>query len=461
MKKQVYNPYLPSYEYVPDGEPRIFDGRLYLYGSHDRFGGSYYCENDYVCWSAPLEDMSDWRYEGIIYRKAQDPHEAEHHVLFAPDVIQGVDGRYYLYYSAAHTSILSVAVCETPAGQYRYYGDIRNQNGDVVGDKSGDFYQFDPGVFLDDDNRIYLYSGFCPKDSCDEKGRIYVGAHVSELEEDMLTIKKGPDVLISRDRKCPEGARFFEASSVRKINGRYYFVYSARNDGLHYYYSDYPDCGFQYGGRIHSTSDVGINGYTQDYPAYPNGNTHGGLVNICGQYYIFNHRQTNRSSFSRQGVAEPVFIEADGKIRQVESTSCGLNGGPLRGYGRYPAYIACNLLNEKEKPLPCITQDGEDRECGPDQYLKAMGDGCVAGYKYFNLRKLTSVSLTLRGRADGVVRIFTDLKKNPIGETPIHLDSSEWITTEIPVVTEAGVHPLYIRYDGAGNFDLSELTLIR
>ena len=36
MKKQVFNPYLPSYEYIPDGEPRVFDGRLYIYGSHDR-----------------------------------------------------------------------------------------------------------------------------------------------------------------------------------------------------------------------------------------------------------------------------------------------------------------------------------------------------------------------------------------------------------------------------------------
>lgn len=46
--KQIFNPYLPSYEYIPDGEPHIFGDRLYIYGSHDRFGGSDYCENDYV-----------------------------------------------------------------------------------------------------------------------------------------------------------------------------------------------------------------------------------------------------------------------------------------------------------------------------------------------------------------------------------------------------------------------------
>ena len=73
MKTQAFNPYLPSYEYVPDGEPRVFDGRVYVYGSHDRFDGSGFCEGDYVCWSAPVEDLGDWRYEGVIYPTDRDP----------------------------------------------------------------------------------------------------------------------------------------------------------------------------------------------------------------------------------------------------------------------------------------------------------------------------------------------------------------------------------------------------
>ena len=73
MKKQCFNPYLPSYEYIPDGEPYVFDGRVYVYGSHDRFGAMSFCENDYVTWSAPEEDLSDWRYEGIIFHRTDDP----------------------------------------------------------------------------------------------------------------------------------------------------------------------------------------------------------------------------------------------------------------------------------------------------------------------------------------------------------------------------------------------------
>lgn len=73
MKKQVFNPYLPSYEYVPDGEPHVFGDRVYIYGSHDCFNSNEFCANDYVCWSAPVDDLSDWRYEGVIWKKTDDP----------------------------------------------------------------------------------------------------------------------------------------------------------------------------------------------------------------------------------------------------------------------------------------------------------------------------------------------------------------------------------------------------
>lgn len=48
MKRQCFNPYLPAWEYIPDAEPRLFNGRVYIYGSHDQFGSSEYCVNDYV-----------------------------------------------------------------------------------------------------------------------------------------------------------------------------------------------------------------------------------------------------------------------------------------------------------------------------------------------------------------------------------------------------------------------------
>ena len=110
MKRQCFNPYLPSWEYIPDAEPRLFDGRVYIYGSHDRFGSKEYCVNDYVSWSAPEDDLSAWRYEGVIFRKDQTPWNTKNLLYYAPDVVQGTDGRYYLFYSVQNSSIASVAV---------------------------------------------------------------------------------------------------------------------------------------------------------------------------------------------------------------------------------------------------------------------------------------------------------------------------------------------------------------
>ena len=42
MSKQVFNPYLPEWEYVPDGEPKIFDDRVYIYCLLDMSGGQKY-----------------------------------------------------------------------------------------------------------------------------------------------------------------------------------------------------------------------------------------------------------------------------------------------------------------------------------------------------------------------------------------------------------------------------------
>ena len=129
------NPYLPLYEYIPDGEPHVFGDRLYLYGSHDRFDGRKFCENDYVCWSAPVTDLADWRYEGVIYHRTQDPRMPHgEHELWAPDVVQGKDGRYYLYYCPDDkVKSIGVAVCDTPRGHYMFYGVVRDREGGILG----------------------------------------------------------------------------------------------------------------------------------------------------------------------------------------------------------------------------------------------------------------------------------------------------------------------------------------
>lgn len=136
MKKQVYNPFLPLYEYIPDGEPHVFGDRVYLYGSHDKEGGETFCMLDYTVYSAPVDDLSDWRCNGVIYRAEQDPEHKNRPYMYAPDVVRGNDGKYYLYYcmsgkfgNGGYFGPISVAVCDTPAGKYKYLGFIRNPDG--------------------------------------------------------------------------------------------------------------------------------------------------------------------------------------------------------------------------------------------------------------------------------------------------------------------------------------------
>ena len=115
--KQAFNPYLPSWEYVPDAEPHIVGDRVYIYGSHDLFNGINFCLGDYVCWSAPVDDLGNWTYHGCIYKREQDPAAPKIRVtngLAAPDMVQGDDGRFYLYYFMGGTKMISVAVCALP-----------------------------------------------------------------------------------------------------------------------------------------------------------------------------------------------------------------------------------------------------------------------------------------------------------------------------------------------------------
>ena len=61
----ICNPYLPLDEYIPDAEPHVFGNRVYIYGSHDKEKGSRFCMENYVVYSAPVDDLSDWTFHGI------------------------------------------------------------------------------------------------------------------------------------------------------------------------------------------------------------------------------------------------------------------------------------------------------------------------------------------------------------------------------------------------------------
>ena len=359
------NPYLPNWEYIPDGEPRVFGDRIYVYGSHDRKDSIDFCDYKLKVWSAPVSDPTKWVCHGDIFR-SRDGHDSLSDVdwtdelLFAPDVVER-GGKYYLYAYIVNAKGC-VAVADRPEGPFRllsrYKYDIPNHydNGTFI----------DPGVLVDDDGRVYIYCG-------------YQGSYMCELKDNMYEAVPGSyklDII-----PTAEPHRFFEACSPRRINGTYYLIYSPqRGSCLDYATSDSPTGPFTYRGTI---IDNGID--------FPGGNDHGSVCCVNGQWYIFYHRMTNGTIMSRRGCVERIEILPDGTIPQVEMTSLGFEES-LNPYDFTPADTACVLkggcyITETsvfERPIVNVT------------------DGCVMGWKYFDFgedfaSKTMQIRLKLRG----------------------------------------------------------------
>ena len=458
-KKQAFNPYLPNWEFIPDGEPYVFNNRVYVYGSHDVFNGHAFCLEDYVTWSAPVDDLGNWTYEGVIYKRTDDPNNKEDRAcLYDPDVTIGPDGRYYLFYVLDRENIVSVAVSDSPNGKFSFYGFVHYEDGELLGKKESDEPQFDPGVITIGDT-TYLYTGFCGQGDASRHGCM-----VTVLGKDMLTVKRAPEFVIPSTQHSAgteyEGHAFFEAPSIRERNGIYYLIYSSQvMHELCYATSADPLGPFSYGGVIVSNCDIGIDSYKPaDKPACFGANNHGSIVEINGEWYIFYHRQTNNDWYSRQGCAEKISFTEDGKIPQVEITSCGLNGGPLSDTGEYPAHIACNIFDDNgkmyvgDKHQANISMDVYEGLKGPS-FVRDISDNTTIGFKYFDLKGIKGLKITTRGYGKGEFEIRTSLGGDVLGTIGIEF-CTVWEDGVAEFTVPDGVYPLFLTFKGGGSTSL-------
>lgn len=479
MKKPILNPYLPFWETIPDGEPHVFDGRVYIFGSHDNKDAMAFCVEDYVVWSAPTDDLGNWICEGVIYKKEQDPLNGapyngklpeiefpigtpkQPHYLYAPDMCKGPDGRYYLYYALDFTNVISVAVSDTPAGKYEFLDFVRREDGSIpnVG------RWFDPGILCEESGN-YLYYGFAPKDKFPGmENVIFPGSMMVRLADDMHTILSEP-VCVANGYDTANGTDyeehpFFEASSIRHYGEWYYLVYSSlQMHELCYGMARTPEGPFEYKGVIVSNADVGYNGNQLAANYY--GNNHGGLAEIDGEYYIFWHRHTHGTAFARQGCANKVELLEDGTIPQIEITSIGLNQKPLPAKGEYLSYLACYLTegNRKKvkevvmpgphfegelvlpKTMPYITEEADEKgEHGLKPYIANMQQGTTAGYKYFEFDGNESeIELELRGR--GVMTVGLDNQMETV-IAAVRVNSDAWKRELAKLASTKGTQAIY------------------
>ena len=183
MSLSAQNPYLPLWEHLPDGEPRVFEDpdhpgkyRAYIIGSHDTHYTEY-CGNDIRMWSAPVEDLSQWKDEGPIFKYFIDGHWD---TMFAPDLVEVNDREtgkrtYYLYpHSRGWRRVPMVCKSDRPDGPFTPI----NLTEDGHACLDGSLIDFDPSVFIEPVNdkkdkdykkgfRAYVFYGFQHSTACE------------------------------------------------------------------------------------------------------------------------------------------------------------------------------------------------------------------------------------------------------------------------------------------------------
>ena len=196
------------------------------------------------------------------------------------------------------------------------------------------------------------------------------------------------------------------------------------------------------------------------------GNNHGGIEKIGEDYYIFYHRQTNGTEFSRQGCAEKIEIGPDGKIRQVEITSCGLNGGPLKAGGIYPAAIACHITCPETMDFidynnPSIRRQTRIVQRQNQPYITAVTDGSRLGYKYFEGAGVKGILLEIRGTFNGNVLVSKDEEgKDVIGEKAVALASKDWQVIQILCDAAFDCAPVFFGFAGEGECEIKSFGFL-
>lgn len=417
------NPILPMWEYIPDGEPYVFEDpdnpgkfRVYLYGSHDNLVTEY-CGRDQVVWSAPIDNLNEWRFDGVIFTSTRDANgnllyaNGQGDVLYAPDVAEVIDSKgkktYYLYpNNQAWGRNGMVAKASRPDGPFEVCNWDPENPKHTVGD-----LRFDPGVLVDGD-KVYAYWGFEDSNGAELDPSTMATIVQGTLHKDLIPSSKQEGVF-----------RFFEASSMRKIKDKYVLVYSrvtsdgefglpATNYTLAYAYSDSPMGPFTYGGTIIDGRgrEKGKDGKTV-YTAHPFGNTHGSIIEINGQWYVFYHRQCGTTEYNRQAMVAPIEVnvtEGPGgkvEISEGEYTSEGFELGGLNPLERHSAGIACHYTGPEgtRQSYPNYYHSGSYVEAlrpkineGDKAYDLRINhgpvvnntSGSVVGYKYFNFDHL-------------------------------------------------------------------------
>lgn len=289
-------------QFTADPTARVFEGRVYVYPSHDIIATpgkgrpGWFCMEDYHVFSS--ENLTDWTDHGVIVRQTGVPWvKPDSYSLWAPDCVFR-DGKYYFYFPAAPNTgergfRIGVAIADKP------YGPFKPEPAPIEG-----VHGIDPCVLLDRDGSAYLYYSH---------RQIFVAKlkdNLRELDGPVHTIANLPT------KGLIEGPFVFER------NGLYYLTYphvENRIERLEYAIARHPLGPYEPAGVILDESASGC--WT----------VHQSIVEYRGEWFLFYHDRDLSPGFdkARSIRADRLFFNDDGTIRKVVPT--------LRGVGRVAA----------------------------------------------------------------------------------------------------------------------------
>ena len=466
---KAQNPYLPLWEHLPDGEPRVFEDpdnpgkyRAYIIGSHD-VTNTAYCGPDIRMWSAPVEDLGQWRDEGPIFTHYVN---GQWDTMYAPDLVEVKDREtgkktYWLYpHSRGWRRVAMVCKGDRPDGPFTPV----NLTEDGTQCLPGSLIDFDPSVFIENITdkkdpdyaigfRAYVFYGFQHSTAVElDQKTMYSQRPGTEIidpfipassSDGRLLDKEGSEYKALYEGQNPLDFNFFEASSIRKVGNKYVMVFSGysgkeyglgnTNSALRYAYGDSPLGPWRSGGVLVDSRGVVLN---EDGSALTTKNfahnTHGSIEEINGQWYVFYHRPPRGFANARQPMVAPVKIEWDkkkvadgGKVRIVaydpytknnewiaaasngmtytgaEVTSEGFQIYGLPPYQYYSAGIACYVSGHN------WMQDNHDNWNNSMDLAGITNDGIV-GFKYFGFEGIEKDSKGVKAfvgtqKGDGTV----------------------------------------------------------
>lgn len=196
------NPIIPRMG-VCDPHMHVFDGKVWLYASHDANPGSGgFCMHDWQIWSS--EDCVEWQFESAVH--PEDFFMGPSSQCWAVDCVER-NGKYYYYFSDGNERT-GVAVGDSPAGPFTDVLGKPLLDGTVTTTR-----EYDPCVFEDDDGEFYLIFGgpsWCYGEGC--------GYFIARLNEDMISLAETPRPLLVNHPAD-------DKASVNKFNGKYYLTY--------------------------------------------------------------------------------------------------------------------------------------------------------------------------------------------------------------------------------------------